>query len=143
MPAGRLRSPARQSGPAAHGQLPVSGHGAAAGGELKAPGGRWITCRFQGLPGGPEAAEGAGELAAQPAVVLGELPVAGAGRNRTDRVSQMMPARRGEACLPGTGNFRGVYNAGCPARAPGPPVPGMRNLLRRLLRRARPDDLCP
>ena len=51
-----------------------------------------------------------------------------------------MPARRGEACLPGTGNFRGVYDVGCPGRAPGPPVPGMRKLLRRLLRRARPDD---
>jgi hypothetical protein len=100
------------------GQLPVSGHGAAAGGELMAPGGRWITCRFEGLPGGPEAAEGAGELAAQPVVVPGELPVAGAGRNRTDRVSQMMLARRGEACLPGTGSFRGVYDVGCPGRPP-------------------------
>jgi hypothetical protein len=52
------------------GQLPVSGHGAAVGGELMASGGRWITCRFEGLPGGPEAAEGVGELAAQPVVVL-------------------------------------------------------------------------
>jgi len=47
-----------------------------------------------------------------------------------------MLTRRGEACLPGTGNFRGVYDAGCPGRAPGPPVPG----IRKLLRRARPDD---
>jgi hypothetical protein len=63
-----------------------------------------------------------------------------ASGDRTDRVSQMMLARRGEASFlaPGTAapSTRSDTEAGRPDR----PAPGMRKLL---LRRARPGDRCP
>jgi hypothetical protein len=67
-----------------------------------------------------------------------------ASGDRTDRVSQMMLARRGQASFPARGNpARGntapSMTSDAQAGRPDRPVPAMRQLLRS----ARPGDRCP
>ena len=76
-------------------------------------------------------------------VVLAVICWVIASGDRTDRVSQMMLARRGEASFLVSGTAAASTTPDAQAGRPGRPAPGMRKLLRRLLRRARPDDRCP
>jgi hypothetical protein len=72
-------------------------------------------------------------------VVLAVICWVIASGDRTDRVSQMMLARRGEASFLAPGTAAPSTRSGTQAGRPDRPVPGMR----KLLRPARPGDRCP
>ena len=57
-------------------------------------------------------------------VVLAVICWVIASGDRTDRVSQMMLARRGEASFVAPGTAAASTTVGCPGRAPGPPHSG-------------------
>ena len=72
-------------------------------------------------------------------VVLAVICWVIASGDRTDRVSQMMLARRGEASFPAPGTAAPSMTSDAQAEHPDRPVPGMR----KLLRRTRPGDRRP